>query len=95
MLAAAFDIVNDLISFDIVDHFCLHGGASNKRRAKRGGIATKHENFVKLDLIASFGCHQFNPQNVAALHFVLFATGFENREHGSFLLLTASCGLCF
>ena len=84
MFAAAFDKVDDLVSLDIVDHLRLHGGTGHQWRADGGRITPQHQDIVELQRITRRGIQQFHPQHIAAGNLVLFAAGFQNREHGSF-----------
>ena len=81
---AALDIVDGLFALDLVDDLGLNGRASNHRRTDHGA---NHQDVVELDLFTSGGIKLFNAQHVTCLHFVLLATGLEDRKHGSFPLL--------
>ena len=84
MFPAAFDKVDDLVCLDLGNHLGLHRRTRNKRRPQRQRITTDHQNFVELDLVSSRSRQFFHAQHIARLNLVLFAAGFENREHWSY-----------
>jgi hypothetical protein len=92
VLTTTLDVVDRLFAFDLVDHFGNNASASHHRHAEGDGFAANHQNLVELDLVTSIGGQLFNAQNVTRLHFVLLATGLEDRKHGLSFLVSASCG---
>mmetsp|Transcript_28769 Transcript_28769/g.54585 ORF Transcript_28769/g.54585 Transcript_28769/m.54585 type:complete len:277 (+) Transcript_28769:347-1177(+) len=84
---AALDEVDGLGALELFDHFGLYARISHHGGANDRGVATDHQNFVELDSVTCICGQFFNAEHVARLNFVLFAAGFENREHMSFLYL--------
>ena len=87
VLTTALDEVDGFLAFDLVDHFGLHGGTRNHRRAQNRRIAAQHQHVVELDSLTCISGQFFHAQRIAGLDFVLFAAGFQNREHLSLPLL--------
>ena len=73
VLPAALNEVNRLVAFDLVDHFGLHASVGNEGQAH---VVANHQNFIKLNLIASFGSDLFDAQYITCGDSVLFAAGF-------------------
>jgi hypothetical protein len=89
VLPTALYEVDRFWAFDLVNNFGLNTGACNHWCTN---CAANHQNFVKLNHLASIGCQLFDAQHIAGLYPVLLAAGFHYRKHLRFLFFFAPFG---
>src|ERR1700730_8665671 len=81
ILAASLLEGNDLRAAHMIQHLSANCGTRHRGGAKRGFVATNHQNFSKFHNRAGLGFEPVDPEHVRGDDAILLAARFDDREH--------------